>query len=242
SGVLFGDIAPNTFLTDNVGMAMPGGVKFYPHQFTAGTAGTVKFSSTAVGSPANTGWSNVLYQDTNCNQTLDAGEQQLTPTSNVTVAADAYTCILDKQFVPVNMPYDSRNLVTLKATFTYVPTNANLPVKTYTRTDTTIVGQEGLVLHKAVDLPVAKPGQVITYTITYTNPTQGVLNNIVIHDSTPAYTTFTSATCGALGTGITTCSPTTIPTVGQAGSITWKLTGSLQPNGSGTVSYQVKVN
>ncbi|MDQ6974429.1 MAG: hypothetical protein Q9M10_06055, partial [Mariprofundaceae bacterium] len=179
--------------------------------------------------------------------TLDAGEQQLTPTTNVTVAADGYTCILDKQFVPSNMPYDSRNLVTVTATFTYAPVggtpNANLPVKTYTRTDTTIVGQEGLVLHKAVDLPVAKPGQVITYTISYTNPTQGVLNSIVIHDATPAYTTFASASCGApLGTGITGCTPSTIPTVGQAGSIAWTLTGSLQPNATGTVQYKVTVN
>ncbi|MBL4760568.1 MAG: DUF11 domain-containing protein [Mariprofundaceae bacterium] len=242
SGVLFGDIAPNTFLTDNVGTAMPGAVKFYPHQFKAGTAGTVVFSSGAVGNPANLGWSNVLYQDTNCNQTLDAGEQQLTPTTALTLAADAYTCILDKQFVPSNMAYDSRNLVTVTATFTYVPTNANLPVKTYTRTDTTIVGQEGLILHKAVNLPVAKPGQVITYTITYTNPTQGVLNNIVIHDATPAYTTFTSASCGTKGTGITACAAGTTPTAGQAGSIAWSLTGSLQPNGSGTVQYKVTVN
>jgi len=243
SGVLFGDIAPNTFLTDNVGTAMPGAVKFYPHQFKAGTAGTVKFSSIAVGKPANPGWSNVLYQDTNCNQILDAGEQQLTPTTALTLAADAYTCILDKQFVPSNMAYDSRNLVTVTATFTYVPTNANLPVKTYTRTDTTIVGQEGLILHKAVDLPVAKRKDVITYTITYTNPTQGVLKNIVIHDATPAYTTFFSAKCvaPAVGTGLP-CGTITTPIVGKAGSIAWSLTGSLQPNGSGTVQYKVKVN
>jgi len=158
------------------------------------------------------------------------------------LAADSYTCVLDKQFVPLNMPYDSRNLVTLTATFTYVPTNGNLPVKTYTRTDTTIVGQEGLILHKAVDKATAKPGQTITYTITYTNPTQGVLNNIVIHDSTPAYTVFASAACGVNGRGISACTVTKKPSVGVTGSIDWTLTGTLNPSGSGSVSYQVTVN
>ena len=243
TGITFGDIAPNTFLTDNQGMALPGTVMFYPHKFTASTAGSVAFSSTAVASPNITGWSNVLYHDVNCDQKIDAGDMQIT--APIALLAGDEICLLNKQFVPSNIAYDSRNVVTLQADFTYalvagVP-NPNLPLKSYTRTDTTIVGQEGLVLHKAVNLPTAKSGDIITYTITYTNPTQGVLNHLVIYDTTPAYTTYRAAACGALPNALTACTAAG-PTVGTMGDITWTMTGSLSPGASGTVTYQVQVD
>jgi uncharacterized repeat protein (TIGR01451 family) len=88
----------------------------------------------------------------------------------------------------------------------------------------------------------AKPGDILEYAITYTNPAGGALSSIVITDATPAFTTYQSGACGApLPASITACSVTTQPAVNGSGSVVWTLTGSLAAGGSGTVLYQVRV-
>ncbi|HXF78214.1 MAG TPA: hypothetical protein VN598_05100, partial [Usitatibacter sp.] len=144
-------------------------------------------------------------------------------------------------------PFNAQNVISVTSTF-------NL-TETITRTDTTTVGAAGgagLGLAKSVRNVTqgtaagtsnsAKPGDVLEYSITYTNPAGGALSSIVITDATPAFTTFQSAACGApLPPGITSCTVTTQPAVNGSGSVIWTLGGSLAAGGSGTVLYQVKV-
>ena len=86
------------------------------------------------------------------------------------------------------------------------------------------------------------PGSAVTYTITYTNPNNGMaLQNIVITDVTPQYTTFASASCGALPASLTSCG-VAAPAAGATGTITWTLGGSLNAGASGTVTLTVTVN
>ncbi len=94
---------------------------------------------------------------------------------------------------------------------------------------------------ESVNATAGIPGDTLTYTITYTNPTIDVLNNIVIHNATPSYTTFVSASCGSLGAGLTGCSVTTAPAVGGQGTVEWTLTGSLSPGASGAVMFSVQI-
>jgi uncharacterized repeat protein (TIGR01451 family) len=96
-------------------------------------------------------------------------------------------------------------------------------------------------LEKAVDKATALPGANLTYTLTYTNDSSGAISNLVINDSTPAYTTFVSAACGSpLPASLTACS-FTAPSVGQSGNLQWTFTGTLNPSQSGTVSFVVKI-
>jgi hypothetical protein len=64
---------------------------------------------------------------------------------------------------------------------------------------------------------------------------------VVLFDSTPAFTTFLSAGNGPLPndlTGVVIIKPV----VGATGAIRWTFTGTLAPAGTGTVTFQVKVD
>ena len=83
----------------------------------------------------------------------------------------------------------------------------------------------------------ASPGDTLLYTLTYTNTSPFGETNLAVHDTLPANVTFVSATCGVLGAGLTACTPSG-PT---AGVVTWTLTGTLNPAGTGTVLLTVTV-
>lgn len=240
SGVNFADVPGNRFEPDGQQTALPGAVVFYPHTFIAGSGGQVSFGVTGnVASPDIPGWAGVIYQDGNCNGVLDSGENSLA--AALTVNADQTICLLVKVFVPAGAPYNAQDKLTLSASFTY--TNASPALASaQTRTDFTTVGaaaDAGLKLTKSVDKSTAKPGDVITYSIAYANTGSGALSNLRIHDTTPAYTTFNNAACGALPAGLNTCTVSTQPATGSPGSIVWNFSGTLSPGASGSVSFSV---
>jgi len=96
-------------------------------------------------------------------------------------------------------------------------------------------------LLKSASVVQASPGSTVTYTISYANPNaQQSLQNIVITDSTPQYTGFTSAACGTLPASLSGCS-IAAPAAGATGAITWTLSGTLDPGASGSVTLTVTV-
>lgn len=251
-GLNLADVPDSRFLTDNSASSLPGTVIFHPHSFTAGSGGSVSFSTSAVASPAMSGWSEVFYRDSNCNGTFDSGEPQIT--SAIALSANEQLCLLLKEFIPANAPIGASNLVTTIATFSH--TNAVPALSTQlTRNDNTTVGASsgaGLTLTKTVDSATALPGSSLTYTITYGNNSNGPLSNIVIHDTVPAFTSLSAAppnpccvnpTVSCLGSGlapfpnsISACSAAT-----AGDTITWTLTGTLSPGASGQVKFRVTV-
>lgn len=250
TGVNFGDVPPNTFVNDNQRTILPGSTAFHPHTFTAGTAGTVNFSTANVPTPVLTGWSQFIYRDLNCNGLLDGTEGSSLLTGPVAVVAGSSVCIIVKENAPANAPFNAQDLITVTATFTYVPPLIVAPAPpppltaVTTRTDLTIIGNAtnaGLALLKTVDKTTALPGDNLIYVITYSNNSSGSLNNIIINDATPTFTTFVSAGCGTLGAGLTSCSVTTQPAAGATGSVQWTLTGALGSVGTGTVTYTVQI-
>ena len=89
----------------------------------------------------------------------------------------------------------------------------------------------------------ARPNDVLEYTITYTNTSSGTVSAIVVTDATPSYTTYLSSACTTpLPASLTACTVTSAPAVGGTGSVVWTLTGTLLSNGTGSVSYQVRVS
>lgn len=245
SGVTFADVPANTFTANTSRSVAAGGVVFYPHTFTAGTGGTVSFTTSAVANPAISGWSEVLYLDSNCNGAIDAGELQIS--GAITTTAGQQVCILVKEFSPTNAPTNAANSVTVTATFTYA--DSTLPPAALTLTDLTTVVQSGLTLMKYVDKASALPGDTLTYTITYLNSGFSQLTNIVISDSVPTYTNSPSACCVNPTSGCMGAPPTSYPSsitgctiVTTSSSVSWILVGTLNPGSSGQVKFSVKVD
>lgn len=236
ANVNFGDVPANQFDTDGRQSVLPGTVAFYPHRYTAGTSGVITFAGSA---PAAPGWSHSLFLDANCDGAINGADAALT--GGVPVAAAQNVCVLVRVFASETAAYDAQYPLTLTATFSFA--NSAL-IDALTRNDLTVVGdigEAGLRLSKAVDRATALPGEVLVYTITYTNYSNGPLNTIKIFDSTPAYTVFNSASCGTLALGLSGCTTTSSPSAGSTGAIEWTLAGSLLPGATGTVMFQVTI-
>ena len=243
SGLNFGEILNATLSPNGSLQTLPNTSVWYPHSFIATTTGQVTLTTGDVASPSINGYGTTLYRDSNCNGQFDTGEAQIT--GAISVTAGSTVCFLVKSYVPSAAPYDATDSITVTAQ--YVLTNAS-PALTlsYTASDITTVGtpkNAGLRLEKAVDKATATSGTVITYTITYINDSTGTISSLIINDSTPAYTTFQSAACGApLPSGVTACTISTQPSLGSTGTIQWTLTGSMNASQTGTVTFSVKVN
>lgn len=250
TGVTFGLVPPNTLAPNGAQTAQAGTVVFYPHTFQAGSGGQVTFSLAGAPSPANPGWTAVLYQDANCNGALDSGDTPITAPSTVT--ANQQVCLVVKQFVPAGIAAGALNTETLTASFTY--TNANPALSaTLSVTDATTAGEPtALSLQKLVrnvtrngttgTAVTASPGETLEYTLTAQNNGNSAVGTLVINDATPAFTTYVSGTCpGTLPSGITACSVSTHPAPGATGSLQWTFTGSLAPGGQVAVTYQVQL-
>lgn len=241
TGVNFGIVPVNTFQADGSQQALPNTALFYAHTFSPGTAGQVTFTIASTSTPSSVSFTHVLYQDTSCSGVMNASDPIIP--GAITTVAGTNLCILMKVTVPLGTPMNSSDAAVITASFSYTNANPTLTA-TYTVKDLTTVGtptNSGLRLEKTVDKAAALPGANLTYTLTYTNDSSGAISNLIINDSTPAYTTFVSATCGApLPASLTACS-FTVPSAGQTGNIQWTFTGTLNPSQTGTVSFVVKI-
>lgn len=235
TGIDFADVPANQFDTDGRQSILPGNVAFYPHVFTAGTAGTLTLAGSA---PAVNGWSHLLYRDVNCNGAIDTATDTVIALPIAVVATDK-VCVVVRVFVSGTAAIDEQYPLTLSASFAYAN---NSLTGSHSRSDLTVAGgsgDAGLKLTKVVDHATAMSGDVLTYTITYINNSPSVLTALKVNDFTPAYTTFTSAACGTLPTGITGCSLSVQPTAGVAGAVEWAFVGQLAAGASGTVTLRV---
>lgn len=235
TGLLFADVPENRFNDEGQQTILAGSTATYSHHFIAGTAGQLQLS--AVGNPSDT-WRITLHQDTNCNGQLDAGDTLWA--NSLSVQADQHLCLIAKTSSPANAPTGAQHSATLTATFTYALANF---ATAQSRADLTVVGassEAGLKLTKTVDKPQARVGDTLLYTIRFENQSAQALNQLRVHDVTPTYTVFASASCGApLADGITACNVTQQPAPGTTGAIEWSMTGGLKPGASGSIGFSV---
>lgn len=240
AGLAFGHVPRNTWLAPQASTVAPGGVATYAHRLLAGSAGSASLGVAEAPSPAVPGWSVTLYRDLDCDGVVDPGEPVLAPGTPVALAAGQALCVIARHAAPPSAPAGALETATLTASFAYTGASPALASADALDDVTTVALANGLVLAKSVDLASARPGDYLVYTITYTNPGNAPLSNIVINDATPAWTVFDSATCASPGAGITGCSLTQ-PATGATGPLSWALVGALSPGGSGSVSYRVRV-
>ena len=250
TGLAFGLVPANAFAPTGMQTVQAGGTVFYPHTFTAGSAGSVSFTVTAAASPALAGWSEQLFLDAACSGVFAAGDPAITAPIGVT--AGQAVCVLVKEFAPATAPTGAQNRATVSATLVYsggaAPANG---VMTLADTTTVVVGGGTPLVKQVQNLTLggaygtsnsALPGQTLQYQLTFTNDGSVPLGTVVVDDSTPAFTSFVKAQCpGALPTGLTACSVTTAPPAGGQGALQWTFSGSLAAGAQVTVTYQVTV-
>ncbi len=239
-----GEVTTDSFAPSNYKQAAPGSFADHPHTFTAGSSGTLDIAATVLAQ--NGAWTFNIYRDTNCNGVLDAGEL-VSPWSSLAVANGSLTCVIVRAFSPAAASGGQQQVLSVVATMT--PSIG--PVRSYTKTDTTIVTDpQQLVLSKLVrNITLgtgfavnnqANPGNVLEYQLSYQNLSYAPISGLVIRDSTTYYTTFVSTPAGTTPAGLT--GPTiTAPGVGSTGAIIYTFGGALSPNTSGTVLFRVQV-
>ncbi|MFT4174736.1 MAG: hypothetical protein QM639_19365, partial [Rhodocyclaceae bacterium] len=156
----------------------------------------------------------------------------------------------------------------IDAAFSYINASPALPLATYTLNNVTTVGLAALSLKKEVRNVTlsgpfgvsnqAKPGDELEYRITYTNNAPSAVTDLVINDTTPAYTTFVSSTAGTTPTALGACSKNTpanprpaaavdctagpAQPVGGTGALHWVFSGPLEGGATGDVLFRVKVD
>lgn len=240
SGLAFADVPPNSFVADGFRTVPPGGVAFYPHTFVARSAGALTFSAAQSPTPAIPGWSVELYRDLDCDGALDAGEPLV---GGAIASTTGQThCLLLKHFSPAGAPDGAIERVDLAAQYDYTGATPALSATALLADLTTVaVGTGNLEITKVVDQPIARAGDLLTYTITYRNLGPDPVTALALQDFTPSHTVFEGASCGALGVGLGSCLVSTQPAVGAIGTLTWTFTGALAPGGSGSVTFRVRV-
>jgi uncharacterized repeat protein (TIGR01451 family) len=241
TGVNFGVVPEMQLLTDGAQTGAPGSTLFYSHTFIAGSGGEVTFSLNETPSPPVPGWNSVLYWDVNDNGVIDPSDPVLAGPITGIVAGQQISLIV-KNFIPAAAPLNAQDQIQVTAHFNH--THATPPlVSTQTRTNLTTVGEvsaAGLKLVKSVDKAAAFPGELIVYTITYTNHGIDPVQTLTIADRVPAFTTFISQANGALPAALSSvASSIGVP---AAGDVRWTFEGTLAPGQSGTVSFTVQVN
>lgn len=100
-----------------------------------------------------------------------------------------------------------------------------------------VVKPAPLVLCKSVDRKEAEIGDIVTFTLKYTNPGGLPITNIVINDSLTGRLEYVPGSAKSERNAVFTTQEN------QAGSqiLRWEISGVLQPGQSGTVSFQARI-
>jgi autotransporter-associated beta strand protein len=255
----FGMVPISTLTGNAAQQGIAGGSVSYAHTFTAGTGGSVSFSSTNTSTPSIAGWNNVLYTDSGCTGTRQSSATLIN--GPVTVVQGQVYCFISQVSIPAGAANGNSNVTGITASLGFTNASPSLSAS-YSNTDTTTVGSSALSLVKEVRNVTtngnwgtsnkAKSGDVLEYKITYTNNSASPMTSVVISDNTPGYTTFQSATAGSTPTALGSCTKKTptntagstcssSDTAGGTGTVEWAFSGKLDPGETSYVLFQVKV-
>lgn len=249
----FADVKLNVLLTEDGQHTITAGeVTDYPHRLsTQAPVWVTKLEQTQSNSNNDQPWQVLVYQDTNCNGTVDTGETVFDPTASGTVLLQPNTdiCLVQRVFAPTNIFAGAQHIGTLQASYAVSALNLT-DQKTQQRQDVTLIGSAGLTLTKKVravtscsSTPSDSSGflvnneatkqQNLEYEITYKNNSVKNLQNVKVKDSLPTGTNFGSLSCHLIPSG-NTCNAT------RSGEVLeWTLTGLLKPSATGTLRFCV---
>ena len=249
----FADVKLNVLLTEDGQHTITAGeVTDYPHRLsTQAPVWVTKLEQTQSNSNNDQPWQALVYQDTNCNGTVDTGETVFDPTASGTVLLQPNTdiCLVQRVFAPTNIFAGAQHIGTLQASYAVSALNLT-DQKTQQRQDVTLIGSAGLTLTKkvrAVNSCSSTPSdslgflvnnqatkqQNLEYEITYKNNSVKNLQNVKIKDSLPTGTNYGDVSCRVTPNG-NTCNAT------HSGDVLeWTLTGLLKSSATGTLRFCV---
>ena len=255
-----------TLQPDNTGQVSAGGSVVYSHTIVNNgnvVEGDGTTSVVLTRSDAGSGFTSVVYWDQNNNGVLDTTDPVITDLSTLVggVGGASTAAGLDpgesarifvKVFAPAGVLPGTVNTTTLKATTTG-GNGTPPPQATATDTTTVIAGDIILLKEQALDAnhdgtpegaystttitTGAVSGASIRYRITVTNQGSAVAKNVVVSDSTPSYTSYT--TTGPAATTVGTV--TTAPANGGKGLLQFTL-GDLNPGQSVVITFGVTID
>lgn len=250
----FGDVLIPIFSADNTRNILPNSSVLYAHRFIAKSTGTVSFNGNNTGNIAS-GWSSIIYQDSNCDGALDSTEASTPVGNNIAMSENSSICLINKVYAPSDVQNGESYSNTIQAVFNF---NNNSIAGTSLSTvsdfsnvsfSETGAGNSKLELRKTVQnisqntaetetMNLAKPGETLKYCIYYQNTGIANITDLVINDVVPEYTVLNGTPqCELpLAVGLTSCSASL-----TGGNIEWTFgAGSFLKGGDkGMVSYEV---
>ncbi|PWQ99956.1 DUF11 domain-containing protein [Leucothrix pacifica] len=237
---------------DNRAQVEPGSSVVYTHDIhNSGNTVFTGINMTSTDTLAGDGWTSVLYEDTDGNGVLSAGDL---PVGSFDLGIGERKTIFAKVFAPANAPLGAHNLTDITAIGT---TDAGTPVNiTVKAQDMTFVAMSNMNITKqqapdvncdgdvdggsvfSFDAFQAQPGTCVLYNLTATNTSSSIAKNVRIDDAIPEFTShFTDG--GALPT-ITQGSIVQSPAEGDTGLVEGSA-GDVNPGGSVSLVFGVMV-
>lgn len=204
------------------------------------------FELTWTSSGAFTPASVVFYADNDASGTLSAGDVPLSdtdgdgnPDTGLVAGLNTMVPLLAEVTPPGSASPGSTATITLRATSAYDATARDTAV------DVITLSGPALTLVKSADKSAAAPGDLITYSITYTNSGNQDALSVVITDAVPAPAVYVQGSASGAGTAVTySHDGGGTYDASDAAPVThlrWSLPGPLSPSSPGTVTFAVRV-
>lgn len=249
--------------SDNTGQIAPGGTVIYKHTLT--NSGNLTEGDAVGELPVSltgtiNGWISSVYVDLDGNGEADSNELitdgDLYSKLPAGLAPGASIGLIIKVEAPANATAGTQHSAVLTISPTVIGGDAVTVLLSNTDLTTVNDGQVRLVKEQAPDIDCdgnadiaytqntisAKPGQCVKYKITATNEGNVGVTNVVISDSTPAYTTLkVIASASPVATNATLSTSTAALLDGSTGTVTAEKT-PLVPNTSAVLEFVIKVN
>lgn len=156
----------------------------FPHRLDAGTNGVVTISVAS-----DSGVTTAIFLDENENGVFDGTDRALTPADldMDPAAGRGHLALLVRVFVPAVSPVGTTHQVTIDAVQAIGSTPLTAAAQAMDAVLVVDENQGRLALVKQVDSSTAAPGEVLTYTITFTNAGTDSVQNIQIVDPISSY-------------------------------------------------------
>ena len=245
------------------GQVTPGGFVVFSHTLVNngnvlegdGTVSSINLTR----SDTLSGWSSVIYYDSDGDGAIGASDPIITSLSFVSaggagLAPGESVRILVKVYSPPGTPVGTIDATTITATTVNGTYTTTIPtVVSLSDNSTVISGDLQLTKEQALDANLdgnpdtaysvadistgALPGKAIRYRITIKNNGSTPATSVKVYDTTPAYTLYTSTNPAATTVG----SVTTVPANGAAGSLQFDI-GTLNPGQTAVVTFGVIIS
>lgn len=204
------------------------------------------------GNPA-VNWPVSLYQ-TQCQNPDGASDPLVSP---LTLQAEQTRCLQARVFIPADAPQGQAATLEIRAQFIPLEGGAGSVITSVLDRLTVIEEAGRLTLNKWVEnlsrsagrstANQAQPGDLLRYTIAYTNVGTAPIKALYISDTVPTFTRLSEAvTCPVnqpegLGRCLVQLPASSNNQPGYNGQLLWQFSGQLQPGDGGELSYQVRL-